>query len=381
MAKSFKTAGKLIIGLNGIKDLPSELDRLCVKNPVILTDEVIFNTGLIDEINALIDLDYDDIYTAISPEPEYVVVEKCTQFVEEHDYDGIIAIGGGSVIDTAKAVSAFTGYKGELEELVGVDLVPQKGVPLIAIPTTSGTGSEVTNISILSDTKAQLKKGIVSDHLLPDLAIIAPEMTKTMPPSVTASSGIDALVHAVEAYISVNSSTFTDTLALKAIQLISDNLPKAYANPNNLVAREGMATGSLFAGMAFGNAGVGAVHALAYPLGGRYSIPHGVSNALLLPYVMEWNKIACLERLQDIAIALGENVNGLSVYESADIAVQSMERLCRIVNIPKGLSHFGIPREEIADMAADAIKVTRLLQNNPRQLSEKDIVAIYQSAY
>lgn len=378
---TFKIANKLITGKGATEKLLEEAQRLQMKNPLIVTDEILNELGVIDQIEALLKGYTYGIYTGVKPEPEFSVVEECTEVFSKGKHDGLIAVGGGSAIDIAKAVSGFLNYEGRLVELVGTNIVPEKGAPIIAIPTTAGTGSEVTNISILSDKGAQLKKGIVSDYLLPDVAIVAPEMTLTMPPSVTAASGIDALVHAIEAYISVNASPITDALALGAMKMIAVNLPKAYSNPNHIEARENMATGSLMAGMAFGNAGVGAVHALAYPLGGRYHIAHGVSNALLLPFVMEWNKISCLERFRDIAIALGEKIEGLSDAEAADRAVAAMRRLCEEVNIPKGLHAFGIPESAIPEMAEDASKIERLLKNNPRQLSKMDIEKIYQSAY
>jgi len=189
------------------------------------------------------------------------------------------------------------------------------------------------------------------------------------------------MVHAIEAYLSLNASPITDSLAIGAIKLIATALPKAYANPSNLQAREEMATASLMAGMAFGNAGVGAVHALAYPLGGRFNIAHGVSNALLLPYVMSWNKIACVERMQDIAIAMGVNVNGLSLIEAADKAVAAMTDLCAAVEIPAGLSSFGVPLDAIPAMAEEAAATERLMRNNPRRLSAGDIEKIYRAAY
>ncbi|MEH7436110.1 iron-containing alcohol dehydrogenase [Neobacillus drentensis] len=378
---TFKIANKLITGNGATECLLHEVERLEMKNPLIVTDEILQKIGVIEKIQTLLKgLSYG-VFTGVKPEPEFYVVEECKEMFRKGGHDGLIAVGGGSAIDTAKAVSAFSPFEGNLIELVGTDLVPVKGAPIIAIPTTAGTGSEVTNISILSDKDAQLKKGIVSDYLLPDVAIVAPEMTMTMPPSVTAASGIDALVHAIEAYISVNASPITDALALGAMKMIGKSLPKAYSNPNNVEAREQMATASLMAGMAFGNAGVGAVHALAYPLGGRYHIAHGVSNALLLPFVMEWNKISCVERFRDIAEALGEKTDGLTDSEAADKAVQAMKRLCSEVNIPKGLHAFHIPEEAIPDMAEDASKNNRLLKNNPRLLSKLDIEQIYRSAY
>ena len=213
------------------------------------------------------------------------------------------------------------------------------------------------------------------------MALVSPQMTLTCPRSVTAASGVDALVHAVESYLSVNASPITDALAIGAIKLIAKALPKAYANPANLQAREDMATASLMAGMAFGNAGVGAVHALAYPLGGRFNIAHGVSNALLLPHVMAWNKMACVERMQDIAQAFGLTITHLSADEAADHAVEAMARLCAAVEIPQGLRSVGVPQDAIPAMALEAAGIERLMRNNPRQLTALDIEKIYRAAY
>ncbi|HWO97777.1 MAG TPA: iron-containing alcohol dehydrogenase [Bacillus sp. (in: firmicutes)] len=378
---TFKIANKLITGEGATEQLLEEVKQLNIKNPLIVTDEILQKVGVVDQIQSKLKGISMEIYTGVKPEPEIAIVEECTSIFREGKHDGLIAVGGGSAIDIAKSVSAYANFKGSISQLFGTNLVPEKGAPIIAIPTTAGTGSEVTNIAILSDKEAQLKKGIASDYILPDVAIVAPEMTLTMPKSVTAASGIDALVHAIEAYISVNASPITDALALGAMKLIAKNLPKAYANPNHIKARESMATASLMAGMAFGNAGVGAVHALAYPLGGRYHIAHGVSNALLLPYVMEWNKISCLERFRDIAEALGENVSDLSDSEAADRAVEAMRRLCDAVDIPKGMRAFNVPEEAIPLMAEDASKIDRLLKNNPRVFSVQEIEKIYNSAY
>ncbi len=302
---SFKIAHKLITGAGAIEQLAAELTRLDVDNPLIVTDAALLKSGTVELALAQLGERSYEIFDRVLPDPEIAIVEDCMRVYREGGHDGLIGLGGGSAIDIAKSVAAYAGYHGALEDLFGVDQVPRKGPPLIAIPTTAGTGSEVTNVAILSDKVAQLKKGIISDYLLPDVALVSPQMTLTCPRSVTAASGVDALVHAIESYLSLNASPITDALAIGAIKLITQALPKAYANPSHLQAREDMATASLMAGMAFGNAGVGAVHALAYPLGGRFNIAHGVSNALLLPYVMTWNKMACVERMQDIAEAMG----------------------------------------------------------------------------
>ena len=376
-SSSFKIAHKLLTGAGAIEQLAAELTRLDVDNPLIVSDVALVKSGTVAlALEHLGERTYK-IFDRVLPDPEISIVEDCMQAYR----DGLIGLGGGSAIDIAKSVAAYAGYHGALEDLFGVDQVPRKGPPLIAIPTTAGTGSEVTNVAILSDKAAQLKKGIVSDYLLPDVALISPQMTLTCPRGVTAASGVDALVHAIESYLSLNASPITDALAIGAIKLIAKALPKAYANPANLQARDDMATASLMAGMAFGNAGVGAVHALAYPLGGRFNIAHGVSNALLLPYVMTWNKMACVERMQDIAEAMGVKTAHLSATEAADKAVQAMTDLCAAVEIPPGLRSFGVPEDAIPAMAVEAAGIERLMRNNPRKLSAVDIEKIYRAAY
>ncbi|MEX6667053.1 iron-containing alcohol dehydrogenase [Pseudomonas sp. W2-17] len=378
---AFKIANKLITGPAAIEQLSAELTRLNVQNPLIVTDAILVKSGTVDLALAQLGGRRYGLFDQVKPEPEISIVEDCTRAFREGGHDGLIGVGGGSAIDVAKGVAAFASHEGPLAELFGVDQVKRKGPPLIAIPTTAGTGSEVTNVAIFSDKQAQLKKGIVSDHLLPDVALVSPLMTLTCPRSVTAASGVDALVHAIEAYLSVNASAITDAIALGAIKLIVKALPKAYANPSNLQAREDMATASLMAGMAFGNAGVGAVHALAYPLGGRFNIAHGVSNALLLPYVMEWNKLACVERMRDIADAMGVRVAHLSDRDAADLAVKAMADLCAAVEIPSGLRSFNVPEDAIPAMAEEASKIERLMRNNPRKLTAADIEKIYRAAY
>lgn len=377
---TFASANKLITGRDSLTQLPAEIERLGVQRPLIVTDKILIQAGVVGQVEELLPMEAG-IFSDVNPEPEIEIVDLCLQVIREGNHDGLIAVGGGSAIDIAKAASVMATNEGSIELYVGTNLVKKPGLPLIAIPTTAGTGSEVTNISILSDKKEQVKKGIVSPYLLPDVAIVSPMMTLTCPPSVTAASGIDALVHAVEAYISKFASPITDALAIGAMKLIAVHLPKAYACPDNVESREAMVTASLMAGLAFGNAGVGAVHALAYPLGGRFHMAHGVSNSLLLPYVMRWNKIACLQKLRDVAVALGENVQGDNDDEAAEKAIAAMTRLCRYVEIPQSLREFNIPETALAEMAEEATKQTRLLKNNPRTLRKKDIEDIYRAAY
>jgi alcohol dehydrogenase class IV len=377
----FKSAHEVAIGRESLKELKDYMNKLGMKNPFIVTDKGILNSGTLEIVTALLTDSSYTVYDNVAPEPEMVIVEECKKAFLKSKNDSIIAVGGGSVMDTAKIMAVYAEYNGPLNNLFGEGKVPSRNTPVIVIPTTAGTGSEVTNIGILSDTEAQLKKGIVSNHLLVDVAIVDPIMTVSCPKKITAASGIDALVHAIEAYLSNNANHITDALALRAMRLIINSLPKAYAQPNNMDAREDMAMGSLLAGMAFGNAGVGAVHALAYPLGGRFHISHGVSNSLLLPYVMEWNKMACVERFRDIAEAFDEPLAQKTNEQAADLVIKRLHKICKDVEIPKKISTFDIPASILPELAADAIKIERLLRNNPRTLSEQDILAIYKSAY
>ncbi|WP_339702766.1 iron-containing alcohol dehydrogenase [uncultured Marixanthomonas sp.] len=377
----FKSAHEVAVGRESIQELKDYMNKLGMNNPFIVTDKGIRNSGTLEIVTSLLEDNTFTIYDHVAPEPEMVIVEACKKAFLNSKHDGIIAVGGGSVLDTAKIMAVYAEYDGPLASLFGEDKVPGRNTPIIVIPTTAGTGSEVTNIGILSDTQAQVKKGIVSNHLLVDVALVDPIMTLSCPKKITAASGIDALVHAIEAYLSTHSNEITDALSLKAMKLIINSLPKAYAQPSNIDAREDMAMGSLLAGMAFGNAGVGAVHALAYPLGGRFHISHGVSNSLLLPYVMEWNKMACVERFRDIAEAFDENLVDKTNEQAADLVITRLHKICSDVEIPQKISSFDIPESILPELAADAIQIDRLLRNNPRQLSEQDILAIYKSAY
>lgn len=379
---SFKSAHTLITGQGCSSTLSEHLDRLNINYPLIVTDKGVRNSGTLDLITAQLTSRKYSIFDDVASEPDNNVVEHCFAVYNAQPHDAIISVGGGSAIDIAKCVAVLAGNNQTLSAMFGENNVVKRGIPHIAIPTTAGTGSEVTNIAILSVPSEQTKKGVVSDFLLPDLAIVAPEMTLSCPQHITAASGVDALVHAIEAYLSNFSSPITDALAIKAMGMIINHLPTAYRSPQDIDARENMATASLMAGLAFGNAGVGAVHALAYPLGGRYHISHGVSNALLLPYVMEWNKSACLTRFTHMATALSTPVTPHDDAETmANKVIQQLHDLCEEVGIPRGMRTLGIKKDDIPELAKEAIKVERLLKNNPRKLSLSDIESIYYAAY
>ena len=376
---TFKSANKLITGQDALEYLVQAVDQFKIQKALIVSDQGVVKSRTIQHVLNILDIEYS-IYDSVKPEPELEQVQDCIDFYHTHQCSAVIGVGGGSALDIAKCVAALAGQTGDIHDYIGTDKIKNRDIPLIVVPTTSGTGSEVTNIAILSDHVNQMKQGIVADALLPDVAIVSPIMSVSCPASVTAASGVDALVHAIEAYISIHHSEITDALALQAIELIIEYLPKAYALPSNLLAREKMATASLMAGLAFGNAGVGAVHALAYPLGGKYKMAHGVSNALMLPYVLKWNVLGCAERLSRIAVLLKLDVTHNHMH-NAEVLVEFLHRFCEQLNIPAGLRNFGIAEQDISALAAEAIKVERLLKNNPRRLSVQDIEAIYSEAY
>jgi alcohol dehydrogenase class IV len=271
----------------------------------------------------------------------------------------------------------LVGTDASVETMVGIDNVPKKGLPIVAVPTTAGTGSEVTAIAIFANEKLNTKQGVVSGFLIPNVAVVDPMLTISCPPHVTAASGMDAFIHCIEAYTSVNATMHTDPLAREGIELISKSIRTAVFDGSNVEARFGMAMGSLLGGLAFANAGVTAVHALSYPIGGTFHVPHGVANTLMLPWVMEYNMLACLDYFSEIAVAMGENISGLSVRDAAARSVEAMKQLAVDIQVPQYLSDVNIPESAIEEMADSAMTQTRLLVNNPRRLSRDDIVAIY----
>lgn len=372
----------IIFGSGKIKQIGEEIKKFKAKKVLLITDKGLEKAGITEKIVKHIPENVEcEVYTDVIPEPPMESIEDCANKVKNGDFDLIIGLGGGSSIDVTKLVSVMATNEKPLPELCGVDNVEKEGLPTIMVPTTAGTGSEVTPIAIVTNEKEHLKVGIVSRYLFADCAICDPELTMSMPPHITAATGMDALTHAVEAYISVNATPVSDILALEAVRVIHAFLRKAFANGDDKQAREKMLYGALLAGMAFANAGVGAVHALAYPLGGEYKIAHGVSNALLLPYVLETNMIACLDRLARVGEAMGVVDEYAPLREKAEQTVEAIKVLSSDVEIPGSLKDVNIPEEALPKLAASAINVTRLLANNPRKLSEEKILEIYKRAY
>jgi alcohol dehydrogenase class IV len=379
----FRTTKRILFGPGSIERLGPEAQLLKAKKILIITDQGVIQAGLLEGVEKSlqsVNLPFV-IFNGVEPDPRIEVVEKSVDKAKKEGIDLIIGFGGGSSLDIAKVTSIMITNTGKIDSFFGIDLVPNPGVPVILIPTTAGTGSEVTPIAILSDTKEKLKKGIVSPTLFPEVAILDPKLTIGLPPSVTAFTGMDALTHAIESYYSINATDLSDLLAFRAMELLSKNLRMAYAQGENLAARSCVLEGSLLAGIAFANAGVGAVHAFAYPLGGEFHLAHGLTNTLMLPYVMRYNILGCPSKFAQMAKAFGEKVEGISELIGAEIAVRFIERLSDDIRVPRRLRDVGIPEDAIPRLAEAAMKVTRLLANNPRKVTLEDAVAIYKSAY
>ena len=379
----FRTTRRILFGLGAVEKIGTEAQLLKAKKVLIITDMGVIQAGLLEGVEKSLQsagLPFV-IFDGVEPDPRIEVVEKSVEKAKKEGIDLIIGFGGGSSLDIAKVTSIMITNSGKIDSFFGVDLVPKPGIPVILIPTTAGTGSEVTPIAILSDTQEKLKKGIVSAYLFPEVAIVDPKLTVGLPPSVTAFTGMDALTHAIESFYSINATDLSDLLAFRAMELITKNIRMAFANGENLVARSNMMEGSLLAGIAFANAGVGAVHAFAYPLGGEFHLAHGLTNTLMLPYVMRYNILGCPSKFAQMAKAFGERVEVISELVGAEIAVRSIERLSDDLRVPRRLRDVRIPENAIPGLAEAAIKITRLLANNPRKVTLEDAIAIYKSAY
>jgi len=375
----FQTTPRIIMGAGASNQIADEVMRLSKKSVMIITDPGLMQTGICGRFQDLLikagcSVRYFD---GVEPDPPFQIASQAAQTVRDTGTDLIVGIGGGSSLDIAKVASILVTNNGPVSSYFGVDMVPNPGLTTILVPTTAGTGSEVTPIAILSDHQEKLKKGIVSPYLFPTAAILDPELTLGLPAAITAATGMDALIHAVEAFTSKNATPMTDMMAQEAMGLISNNIRTAFANGTNLEARAKMLEGSLLAGMAFANAGVTAVHAFAYPIGAEFHIPHGVANSIMLAPVMEFNMLGALKKFAQMARVLGENTQGLNERESARAAVQGLRNLAADIKIPTSLSSFGVKEEDIPSLAQGVMKVTRLLANNPRELKLEDAEEIY----
>ncbi|MEW5957851.1 MAG: iron-containing alcohol dehydrogenase [Chloroflexota bacterium] len=318
--------------------------------------------------------------TSITMEPTMAMFEQVLEAARSFEPDAVLGLGGGSSMDTAKLVAALHNSPQRVRETFGINQLAGRSTFLACLPTTSGTGSEVSPNAILLDEAEQLKKGIVSPHLVPDAAYVDPALTFTAPPHITAATGVDALTHCIEAYANRFAHPIIDLYALEGIRLIAANVVRAVENGHDIEARTALSLGSLFGGLCLGPVNTGAVHALAYPLGGEFHVAHGVSNSVLLPHVLAFNLPAAPQRYAQVALALGVEAGDTS-EQTAQRGLAKLRRLSAQCGIPAGLSDLDVPEDAIPRMAESAMKVTRLLKNNVRELTAADAEAIYRAAY
>lgn len=375
----FQTTPRILMGRGALAQTAAEVNRLKARRVLIVTDKGLVAAGVASRLEAVLTgagiawIRFD----SVEPDPRFEIAVQAAELAKKEQADLVIGLGGGSPLDIAKVCAILATTTKPVSELFGIDMVPEAGLMTLLIPTTAGTGSEVTPIAILSDEHEKLKKGIVSPRLFPAAAILDPDLTVGMPPGVTAATGLDALIHAVEAFTSKNANSISDVLARQAMKLVFENIRKAYANGEDIEARANMLEGSLLAGMAFANAGVTAVHAFAYPIGAEFHIPHGVANSIMLPPVMEFNMLGNLEKFAAMAEIFGEPVAGLNQRERARRMVQALRELGEDLRIPRHLREFGVGEHHIPALAQGVMKVTRLLANNPRRITLADAEAIY----
>lgn len=381
----FRSPKKIVFGIGSIESSGYEINRIAKGRILIITDSVIIKEGILGKLLSELDR-YDlkyEIYDNVNGEPTDAHVRESLNLYKESNCSAIVAIGGGSPIDTAKAVSAMAANPGEISDYMGLEKIIKKGPPIVAIPTTAGTGSEATPVTIITDIRTNVKMLIISEYIIPDIAIVDPILIISCPPALTAAVGIDALTHAIEAYVSLKANPVTDMFALKAVNLIFLHLLEAYHNGKNLNAREKVMLGSNMAGIAFGNSSVALVHGMSRPIGANFHVPHGVSNAALLSVVMEYSYMANPDRYADIASAMGINITGMEKIEASKTCLESVKKLIYDLNIP-ALKDLGIKLDKLKELApimAQAAIDSGSPANNPKIATKEEIINLYMKAY
>ncbi len=378
---NFQIVPEIIFGEGAASQLGSAAKKFGSR-VLLVVDPAIVKAKLLEPLTAPLRSEGLRVFTFsdVEPEPWVETADEAGRIAREEKCDSVIGAGGGSAMDVAKAAAVLATNPGKASDYQGLDLVKKPGLAKIMVPTTAGTGSEVTFTSVLSRKKPKMKAGINGKYLFPEIAVLDPALTLTVPPLVTATTGMDALTHAIEAYTSLQASPMSDTTAREAIKLIGANLRTAVHEGENLTARSNMLLGSLLAGTAIANAGVGAVHALAYPLGGSFRVPHGTANGLLLSYVMQFNVSGCAEKYADVALLLGMSDNGDKPDILAGRAISAVTKLGEDIKIPRRLRELNIEEKYFPEMADSAMKVSRPLENNPRKVGKEEAIAIYAEA-
>lgn len=362
-----------------IENINNIIEKENAKKLIVYTDKGIRKAGLLDIFTRVVD-EIEAEYKVIddlTAEPAYQDAERVIREAEDYSADLIIGIGGGSVMDAAKLCSVLKGADYTIRDLLKDPTRARKQVKTVMIPTTCGTGSEATCNAIVAIPEEESKQGIVNDSMIPDYVILDSQMIRKLPKSIVAATGVDALAHVVECYTSKKATPFSDTYAAAGARLIFHNIREAYSNPDNMEAKNSMLLGAFYGGVAITGSGTTAVHALSYPLGGKYHIAHGVSNAILFAHVMEYNKEACKDRLAQLCDAVFPEQNSKNVDEKADYIIGQIADIVKLTDIPTDLNQFGVKMEDLDFLVDAGSKQTRLLVNNMRELSLEDIRTIY----
>ncbi|EDX2467402.1 L-threonine dehydrogenase [Salmonella enterica] len=380
-ASTFFIPSVNVIGANSLNDAMNTMVEYGFRRTLIVTDVMLKKLGMADDIQkALQGRDiFSVIYDGTQPNPTTGNVAAGLKLLKENGCDSVISLGGGSPHDCAKGIALVAANGGDIRDYEGVDRSAKPQLPMIAINTTAGTASEMTRFCIITDEERHIKMAIVDKHVTPRLSVNDSSLMAGMPKSLTAATGMDALTHAIEAYVSVAATPITDACALKAMTMIAENLIVAVEEGGNVQAREAMAYAQFLAGMAFNNASLGYVHAMAHQLGGFYNLPHGVCNAVLLPHVQVFNSQVAAARLRDCAAAMGVDISGMSEAEGAQACVAAIHQLSQKVNIPAGLRELNVKEEDIPVLATNALKDACGL-TNPIQATHDEIVEIYRAA-
>lgn len=379
---SLRIPNELYFGSGSVEtvgDCAKNLDAAAV---LVISDQGLYATGIVEELKGWLrkaEIGVED-YLDVEAEPSVQSLEPCLEQARLVDPGAIVAIGGGSVLDTAKAVAMLLTNEGNIEKYLGNDLVGRRGVPTILVPTTAGTGAEITPNALFYVPNLRAKKAIVSRHIIPDIAIVDPGLTLSLPPKLTAATGLDALCHAIESYTGLNATPLSEPFAREAIQKIALHLRTAVHSGDNLQARVGMALGSLYAAISIANSGTNAVHALAYPLQGLNRVQHGIANSLLLPYVMSFNVHGNIPKFAEVASLMGMPTAQMSRHEAATSAAEACKKLSEDIGIPQHMKEVGIHEDQLEELVDGALEVHRLLINNPRPIQSPDIRRIYKEA-
>jgi len=378
---TFDVPTEIIFGPGSLSRLPDRAGRLG-ERVLVVSDPGVAAAGILDQVLAQVKTAgrRAEVTTEVEANPSIETVDRATGFYRKAGSQWILAVGGGSAMDVGKAVALMAVHPGPLTTYEGVGKVPGPVAPLVCIPTTAGTGSEVTVFSVITDRQRPFKMAIGSSHLVPRLALCDPELTLSMPQPLTAATGMDALTHAIECYSNTVYHPMSKALALEAIRLIGAALRRAYANGRDLDARTDMLLASTMAAMAFTRTRLGNVHAMSHPVGAHFNVPHGVANALLLPYVMDWNLTGCLDTYPAIAAALGEGTDGLAPRAAAVVAVDAVRQLARDLGIPERLRDVDVTREALPAMTRDAMQSGNVLVN-PRSTSHDEMLALFERAW